>query len=53
VPGVDNWRDAWAEHLNGISKIFVVVEPDHAGKQLWQSLVSCRALDGRLRKVVI
>jgi hypothetical protein len=53
VPGVDNWRDGWAPHLDGISKIFVVVEPDHAGKKLWQSLVSCRALDGRLRKVVI
>jgi len=51
VPGVDNWRDEWAEHLNGISKIFVVVEPDAAGKKLWRSLVSCKTLDGRLRKV--
>jgi hypothetical protein len=53
VPGVDNWRDEWAEHLNGISKIFVVVEPDKAGKKLWRSLVSCKTLAGRLRKVVI
>jgi len=53
VPGVDNWRDEWAEHLNGISKIFVVVEPDEAGKKLWRSLVSCENLAGRLRKVVI
>jgi hypothetical protein len=52
VPGVDNWRDEWAEHLNGISKIFVVVEPDEAGKKLWRTLVTCKALDGRLRKVV-
>jgi hypothetical protein len=52
VPGVDNWRDEWAEHLNGISKIFVVVEPDEAGKKLWRTLVSCKTLDGRLRKVV-
>jgi hypothetical protein len=52
VPGVDNWRDEWAEHLNSISKIFVVVEPDEAGKKLWRTLISCRALDGRLRKVV-
>jgi hypothetical protein len=52
VPGADNWRDEWAEHLNGISKIFVVVEPDEAGKKLWRTLVSCEALDGRLRKVV-
>jgi hypothetical protein len=53
VPGVDNWRDEWAEHLNGIPKIFVVVEPDEAGKKLWRSLVGCNALAGRLRKVVI
>jgi putative DNA primase/helicase len=53
VPGVDNWRDEWAEHLNGISKIFVVVEPDEAGKKLWRTLVGCDALAGRLRKVVI
>jgi hypothetical protein len=53
VPGVDNWREGWAEHLDGISKIFVVVEPDDAGKKLWRTLVSCKALDGRLRKVVI
>jgi hypothetical protein len=53
VPGVDNWRNEWAEHLNGISKIFVVVEPDEAGKKLWRSLVGCNALAGRLRKLVI
>jgi putative DNA primase/helicase len=53
VPGVDNWRDAWALHLDGIPKIFVMVEPDEAGKKLWRSLVGCNALAGRLRKVVI
>jgi hypothetical protein len=53
VPGVDNWRDEWAEHLNGISKIFVMVEPDEAGKKLWRSLVRCTALAGRLQKVMI
>jgi hypothetical protein len=53
VPGVDNWRDGWALHLDDIPKIFVVVEPDEAGKKLWRSLVRCTALAGRLRKVVI
>jgi hypothetical protein len=53
VPGVDNWRDEWAEHLNGIPEIFVMVEPDEAGKKLWRTLVSCKTLYGRLRKVVI
>jgi hypothetical protein len=53
VPGVDNWRDEWAGHLNGIPKVFVVVEPDEAGKKLWWALVGCDALAGRLRRVVI
>jgi putative DNA primase/helicase len=53
VPGADTWRDEWAEHLNGIPKIFVVVEPDEAGKKLWRTLLSCKTLDGRLRQVVI
>jgi hypothetical protein len=53
VPGVENWKDKWAEYLNGISKLFVVVEPDEAGKKLWRSLVGCNALAGRLRKMVI
>jgi hypothetical protein len=53
VPGADNWRDEWAEQLNGIPKIFVVVEPDEAGKKLWENLTKCEALAGRLRKVVI
>jgi hypothetical protein len=53
VPGVDNWRDEWALHLDGIPKIFVVVEPDEAGKKLWRSLISSKTLDGRLRKVVV
>jgi putative DNA primase/helicase len=52
VPGVDNWRDEWAEHLNGIPKIFVMVEPDEAGKKLWENLTKCEALEGRLIKVV-
>ena len=53
IPGVDNWRDEWADHLDDVPKIFVVVEPDEAGKKLWRSLVGCNALAGRLRKVVI
>jgi hypothetical protein len=53
VPGVDNWMDEWALHLDGIPKILVMVEPDEAGKKLWRSLVSCKSLAGRLRKVVI
>jgi hypothetical protein len=53
VPGVDNWRDGWALHLDDISKIFVMVEPDEAGKKLWRSLIGCNALAGRLRKVMI
>jgi putative DNA primase/helicase len=53
VPGADSWRDEWALHLEGIPKIFVMVEPDQGGQNLWRTLVSCKSLAGRLRKVVI
>ena len=32
VPGADTWREEWAEHLEGISTIYVVIEPDKGGE---------------------
>ena len=52
VPGAKNWRGEWAEHLFGISKILVCVEPDAAGEDLWHEVSSCPSLSGRLAKVV-
>jgi hypothetical protein len=51
VPGAKNWKDEWAEHLSGIPKIFVLVEPDEAGKKLWAKLANNEAMEGRLIKV--
>jgi hypothetical protein len=51
VPGAKNWRDEWAEYLADIAKIFVLVEPDEAGKELWARLARCKAIADRLIKV--
>jgi hypothetical protein len=51
VPGTKSWKDEWAEHLNGIPKIFALVEPDEAGQKLWAKLANNEAMEGRLIKV--
>jgi putative DNA primase/helicase len=28
IPGATNWRDGWATCLDGIEKIYAVIEPD-------------------------
>jgi hypothetical protein len=50
VPGAQNWRDDWADHLDGIPKIYVMVEPDAAGGDLWKAVSGCEALAGRVRR---
>jgi hypothetical protein len=34
TPGVDTWKEAWAEHLEGIERIYAVIEPDKGGATL-------------------
>jgi putative DNA primase/helicase len=34
IPGVDTWKKEWAGYLDGIEKIYVVVEPDKGGESL-------------------
>ena len=34
IPGVNNWRDGWAAYLDGIEKIYAVIEPDQGGDTL-------------------
>src|SRR5262249_7839259 len=45
VPGASAWQEAWAEHLAGIAKIFVFVEPDAGGDAMlrWLAKSSIRA----------
>ncbi len=32
IPGATSWKEAWAEYLEGVQTIYVVVEPDDGGK---------------------
>ena len=40
VPGASSWRSEWSEHLDGIDKVYVVVEPDEGGKTLWERMTA-------------
>src|SRR5215212_9317977 len=48
IPGASNWRDGWATYLNGIEKIYAVVEPDQGGDTLREKLTDCEAIRERL-----
>ncbi len=52
IPGAKNWKDEWAEQLDGIDTILVCTEHDEASESLWQKVSSCPSLAGRLGKVV-
>ena len=38
IPGADTWKSEWAGYLEGIEKIYVVVEPDEGGQTLKEKL---------------
>jgi hypothetical protein len=40
VPGANSWKSEWSEKLDGIERIYVVVEPDAAGEGLWERLTA-------------
>ncbi len=44
LPGASVWREEWAEHLEGMETIYVVVEPDKGGEAVrrWLSTSSIR-----------
>src|SRR5215217_5518713 len=48
IPGASNWRDGWATYLDGIEKIYAVIEPDQGGDTLRQKLTDCEAIRERL-----
>src|SRR5215217_3754349 len=48
IPGANNWRDGWASYLDGIEKIYVIIEPDHGGDTLRENLTGCEAIRERL-----
>jgi hypothetical protein len=40
IPGANSWKSEWSEKLEGIERIYVVVEPDAAGEGLWERLTA-------------
>jgi hypothetical protein len=48
IPGVNNWRDEWATYLDGIEKIYAVIEPDQGGDTLREKLTDCEGIRERL-----
>jgi hypothetical protein len=40
IPGADTWKDRWAEHLGGVERIYVVIEPDEGGHTLKEKLLA-------------
>jgi hypothetical protein len=48
IPGASHWRDEWATYLDGIEKIYAVIEPDQGGDTLREKLTRCEAIRERL-----
>jgi hypothetical protein len=48
IPGASNWRDGWAASLDGIEKIYAVIEPDQGGDTLREKLTRCEVIRDRL-----
>jgi hypothetical protein len=48
IPGASNWRDGWATYLDGIEKIYAVIEPDQGGDAFREKLTGCEAIRERL-----
>jgi hypothetical protein len=40
IPGSSSWKDEWTPHLEGVRKVYVVVEPDEGGATLWERLAA-------------
>src|SRR5215217_5828585 len=38
IPGATSWRNEWSSALEGIEKVYVMVEPDRGGEALWERL---------------
>ncbi len=47
VPGAANWKEEWARHLDGIEKVYAIIEPDEGGATFEEGL-SASAIRDRL-----
>jgi hypothetical protein len=52
IPGASSWRSEWSEVLDGIEKVYVPVEPDQGGEQLWERMTAS-PLRERLYRVTL
>lgn len=48
VPGAGNWREEWSAHLDGIEKVYAVVEPDGGGEAFKEKISACADIHERL-----
>ncbi len=48
VPGASNWRPEWSEHLEGLERIYAVIEPDGGGETFREKLAGSAAIRDRL-----
>ncbi len=53
IPGASNWKPEWSEYLEGIEKIYVVIEPDQGGNALKDKLAGSAAIQDRLHLVAL
>jgi len=51
IPGVDTWKPQWADHLEGVERVYAVVEPDGGGETLKRKLSATPDLAERLHLV--
>lgn len=40
IPGASNWKPAWSEYLEGVERIYAVIEPDKGGETLLDKLAA-------------
>ena len=40
VPGASSWCSEWSEDLDGLDRVYVVVEPDGGGEVLWERMAA-------------
>jgi hypothetical protein len=48
IPGADTWKREWAGYLDGVERIYVVVEPDKGGETLREALAATASLRDRI-----
>ncbi len=50
IPGANGWKQEWASDLEGISRLYFVVE-DEAGEACWEKLAATPEIRDRLHRV--